>query len=292
MKKKLRILVLCLVSILAVNCSSDDNSSPKEEVIPGKKTKDLKVIDSFVYSSFYDNKLNRKETTTFFYNEDGTVNYKNIIRKSYRGGEKIEKEVVTYTYKNNLIVAFKQETFLTNQPSLIWKMEYVVENNKIVKGISERNGKQISILNFIYNAKGQLINTKNSQNQTEEGITYKYDDRGNLVEVNYDGYLDRHITYDDNKSPYTNMNISNQMLRQESFADHDDMLIHSPNNVTSTLQSYDPITQEYSWIHTNANTYDKENYLETSITEMVSPVVVRVSEIKYTYKTITVPVSN
>lgn len=291
MKKNLRILVLCLVGILAVNCSSDDNSSPKEEVIPGKKTKDLKVIDSFVYSSYDKDKLIEDITVTFFYNEDGTVNRKEEINKGYDTKQEVEKETLTYTYKDNLPSALTLETLLTNNTTEYWDLQYIYENNKIVKAdaITDKTEGNKTLYSFSYNTKGQLVHTKNSTDNTDQGTTYKYDDRGNLVEVNSNGMIEL-ITYDDKKSPYTNMNISDQTYAIEFFENEEQFLIRSPHNVAGTTFNYNPTNQTYSDKYTHHNTYDKDGYLETANVKSSLDTRGKVSEIKYIYKIITVPV--
>lgn len=284
MKKNLRILALCLVGVLAVNCSSDDNSSPKEE----NKTKELKVIDSSIYSSFDNDKLIEDVTITYFYNEDGTVNHTEEITKGYDDKKEVDKEILTYTYENNLPFALTQETFLANNTTDYWDLQYTYENNRIVKAdaINNKTEGNKTLYSFSYNTKGQLINTINSNQYTNNKRTYKYDVNGNLEEVNSDGMIEL-ITYDDKKSPFTNMNISNQSYSMEFFEVHDQFLIRSPHNITQTIFDATNTNIINRTTHTLVNKYDKDDYLTTS-TETVKNK--KASELKYTYKTITVPV--
>ena len=292
MKKNLRILALCLVSMFAVNCSSDDNSIKepgKEEVDPGIEIKELKVIDNFVYSSYDKEKHIEDVTTTFFYNEDGTVNNTEEITKSFDGKNEVEKEILTYTYENNLPFAMTLETYTTDKKYEYWDLQYIYENNRIVKAdaITDKTEGDKSLYSFYYNPKGQLIQTKNSTDKTDQGTTYKYDDRGNLIEVNSNGMIEL-ITYDDKKSPYTNMNISDQAYSIEFFETEEQFLIRSPHNVTGTTFDYKPSDQTYNDKFTHQNTYDKEGYLKTSTVLSTVNNRGKVSEIKYTYKTIKV----
>lgn len=294
MKSILKKVTLVLLSVFVFSCSSDDNSSTtvdngNEEV----KTKELKVIDRFEYKSFDKGELVETSTVVYSYNEDGTVNNEvttSIYAEDYKKG--VEKEITTYTYKDNLPYAITSEYVNSDGSEDYWDLQYYLEGGLIIKGLAiTKDNNEKDSYSFTYNNNKQLLTKSIQDNKSDNFITkYKYDKKGNVVEIDYDGTIE-HVEYDDKKSPFTNMNISSLIYSIELFEEEDVFLIHSPSNVIKTSFDYNTENQSYASVFVHTNSYDAEDYLETClIEEIIENKKVKSEEFKYTYKIITVPV--
>lgn len=220
MKTKFKLLLLNLIIVnFFVSCSSDDSSTnTKEEDIFGKiKTK--KFISEFS-NSFFPNEID-----FYNYTEDGllinltgggflsgTYNYddkKKLISKT----RKISGETFNYEYDDqNRII--KQNLLGTNE-----YIKLLFENNKV---ISERlletvgGDRTIEKKELILDAQGRIkrinslekISIRFNPNEIREELTpffntieYKYDSKGNIIEINTDGLIEQ-LSYDNSINPF------------------------------------------------------------------------------------------
>ncbi|MDR0193551.1 MAG: RHS repeat protein [Myroides sp.] len=283
MKKKLRILTLALVSALTFSCSSDDSSTPDGGTQEGK-TKDIKVIDNSIYTIFDEGGETRTVTTKYSYNDDGTVKKSEELTTFSKDPKLTEKETVTYTYQNGLPLLITTESYDMDSPYEKTDFQYTYKNNRIEEGkqTNYETPSKVTLFKFSYNDKGQLTSTKTDD--TNDNTTYTYDEKGNLIKVVHNSTTEL-IEYDDKKSPYTNMNISDQKYSMEYFETYDQFLIRSPHNVTKTI--FNATGEDNKITHLLTNEYDKDGYL-TATTEMNNNQ--KESEVKYIYKTIKVSV--
>lgn len=293
MKKILKPLLLSLVAILSINCSSDAKGDlPDEKTDP--ITKEIQVVDYFTYS-FNDSEFGtRTNKVQFFYTNNGNV--EKITDTEDRKG-KLYIDTTTYEYLDNKLKTV--DLTYTINDKLEEHSSYSIsydEKNRISKALFKEHLDKIEDeINVVYNSQNQVIKTIYSQGEKPAISTYEYDLKGNIIKFisgnsNRENIIET-VRYDDKKSPFINMNINYLQHSTEFFDEILSLTVKTPNNVIESKFDVNEETNIPNATHLTTNQYNEDGFLISAKSIEVENLDNKY-EIIYTYKKIKVLVNN
>ncbi|MDR0193552.1 MAG: hypothetical protein LBI73_00390 [Myroides sp.] len=287
MKKKLRILTLALVSVLAISCSSDDNSTPDGGTQEGK-TKDIVLVLSQEENVF--NIENSKETlestsiVKYNYNEQYRLESMTLSKSTgeISQGDNIGDTKFIYNDKQQLIAieykGVKQNEFFYENGLLIKKIEDDIYYN-IINEFKYDSNKRLQEKH-----RNSYKKTNNSTKDSIQISTYQYNADG-LIEKVIDQKTKEvyaEITYDKDKSLFVDMLFNNQ-LQNAAYLHEIDMIYKPKHNIKIIKDNYNEYISTYE--------FDKAGYpIKETTTEKdnKSGNIERKTITTYTYKIVTV----
>ncbi|MDR2223516.1 MAG: hypothetical protein LBE34_12400 [Flavobacteriaceae bacterium] len=283
MKKKLRILTLALVSILAISCSSNDSNS-SNTTTPTNESSDLLLINNINEKSYkYVNAKEELEYERLFeytYTPDyliDTFSIKYLINVDPYENENLAPTEFIYDNSKQLI-AIKQNGKNTN--------EFTYKDNLLVKSMSESHNNR-TISSFTYNSKKQVISSSTTSTRIGEKESNPYVTKFNytkdlITEIITDNNESISIQYDSNKNLFKDSFFNWQINSYEHFIEI--VPIYKPqNNIIKYTDKY----YEYNTLYE----FDKAGY---PIKEITTEKALQTGKIEkktitsYTYKIVTV----
>lgn len=140
------------------------------------------------------------------YDKNGNEIQRNLLDVEHGGPSKM---IFTYDKENNLI----ETKNYNNKNEVINIFKNIWEKGKLINSsIVDNNGKTIVKTHFVYDDNGKIIKEEVSES-ANYSITYKYDSKGNLIEVT-NPQTKRIMTYNQNNDLVEDKLYSNDGARQ------------------------------------------------------------------------------
>lgn len=286
MKRILKTSAICLVALLAFNCSSDDNNNG------GNQKDTLYVLDKVevtVYSTFSSGGILEKtelfseNTYVFNYDAQGrvvTIDIDGLDEIPYDGGVRYKKTAtISYTASDKIssLITVDQEN---NEVWADINFEYDATGMLVRSIDKEEEG---DVTNYTHNDKKQIASIDVTGNGYQEVVNFEYDANGNMSSAVNPAHAKSQVlfTYDTYKNPYTNMTLDATTYDDYESAYLLNLFKIAKNNI---LTYQDELKMKWEMEHT----YNAEGYPVTSTLHYQKDKTMLGGSYKYTYKTITV----
>lgn len=289
MKKLLKPIILSTITLFAISCSSDDNSTPS---IP-EEGNTLVVLDKITiteYSNVDGDKLLsnpelfEKSTYTYTYNELGKVTsslYKGQTEINLENGQDFSLNSV-YTYNTDGTL---KEILSTEESDKSIEEHFIYEYNdkkQVIKIIDKVSN---DYLTYTYDNNNRITSVDSDRNGSPYKLDYIYDTKNNIIKGNYTSKLFKNtydFTYDDKFSPFTNMSINN-IDTDTSVPEYLPETFIGVNNVVTYIDNkYNYLSKTSVYEYNASNFPTKVTTHHTLNSKNISSI------ITYTYKTIKV----
>lgn len=292
MKSILKKVTLVLLSVFVFSCSSDDNSSTtvdngNEEV----KTKDVLLVLSMEESEYNIEEgietLERVTLTKFSYDVQNRLDKTilSVLTGEIQKGDNVGEMQYVYNEKSQLIAL----QYNGNN-----EMEFFYENDLLVKSIEDDVDTYV-INDFRFDENNRVSEMQVSFVSKEEGAVqtqdahyiYNYNQMGLITSVHSNKLSDIYseISYDEEKTLFSDVIFNTQVLNDESLVELG-ILLYNPKHNIKTVKI------DGSLFSSTYELDDKKYPIKEVVLEedLETGAIIGKSVYIYTYKIITVPV--